>query len=148
MKKTLPVKELLQISKQCSCWAELFFKGGGVCLITQLTSCIFFPDVLRLSNGLWNQQFRCLGFVGDFCVWLLDCLGFVFCFFVCKCEFWSTPVALPVARSMLYILVSLNRVTLLCSFNYNLLTVNTCPTLILNHCLSCWRHCAVGVGAV
>lgn len=27
MKKTLQVKKLLQISKQCSCWAELFFRG-------------------------------------------------------------------------------------------------------------------------
>lgn len=59
-------------------------------------------------------------------------------------EIQPPPAALPVALSTLYILVRLGKVTLICSLNYNLLSLNFCSALVPNHCLPCWMHCAVG----
>lgn len=54
-----------------------------------------------------------------------------------KVEMRPPPLAPPVAVRVLYVLVRLSKVTLLCSLNYNLLSLNARSALILNHCLSC-----------
>lgn len=73
--------------------------------------------------------------------------GLVALDFCCCCCFieeriWPTPVAFPVAGSTLFILVRLSKVTLLCSVNYYFLNLNTCPALILNHCLLLKELCS------